>query len=141
MRESNEFNELLERHKLKKTGPRLSVLEILKSKDSAVSQPDLEKILGKQVDRVTLYRTLSTFEDKGIIHKVLDFNGTANYAFCSGGCKEHEHHDEHVHFNCTVCQSIYCLDKVIIPPINLPAGFEASSLHFTIYGVCDNCKN
>lgn len=140
MEENKEFTKLLEENQLKKTNTRLTVLQILKSRNSAISQPDLEVMLGKGVDRVTLYRTLATFEEKGIIHKVLNLNGTANYALCSSGCKEHEHHDEHVHFNCTVCLNVYCLDNLKIPSIVLPDGYAPKSLNLMVYGVCKSCN-
>lgn len=138
---NDEFNDLLKKHQLKKTTPRLSVLSILKSRPMATSQPELEEMMGKQVDRVTLYRILNTFEEKGIIHKILDLNGTANYAFCSSGCKAHEHHDEHLHFNCTVCKHVYCMNDLHIPSITLPEGFKTSSLNLTASGICDKCSS
>ena len=95
------FEELLDKHHLKKTSPRLKVLSVLSAKDVATSQPDLETVM-VDIDRVTLYRILNAFEEKGIIHKVFDLNGTANYAVCSSNCEENHHHDEHLHFNCTV---------------------------------------
>lgn len=137
---NKEFVELLDKHQLKKTGPRLSVLSILTSRNTAISQPELETILGKDIDRVTLYRTLSTFEEKGIIHKVLDLNGTANYALCFSACDEHEHKDEHVHFNCTVCLNVYCLDAIQVPHLPIPSGFVSESVNFIVYGVCDKCN-
>ncbi len=73
----NNFEVLLEKHHLKKTGPRLKVLSMLSAKNVATSQPDLEGVMN-DIDRVTLYRILSAFEEKGIIHKVFDLNGTAN---------------------------------------------------------------
>jgi len=84
----NNFEELLEKHHLKKTAPRLRVLSMLSAKNVATSQPDLESIM-VDIDRVTLYRILNAFEEKGIIHKVFDLNGTANYAMCSSNCEEH----------------------------------------------------
>ena len=140
MNNNKEFTELLEKNQLKKTSTRFTVLDILKSRESAISQPDLEGMLGKNVDRVTLYRTLATFEEKGIIHKVLNINGTANYALCSSSCNEHEHHDEHVHFNCTKCLSIFCLDHTIIPSITIPEGYVSKSLNLVVYGLCKNCN-
>ena len=111
---------------------------MLHSKKVATSQPDLETVM-VDIDRVTLYRILNTFEEKGIIHKVFDLNGTANYAVCSSNCEENHHHDEHLHFNCTVCKNVYCLDELILPPINLPAGFKPKG--FTLYanGLCPKC--
>lgn len=134
------FDELLEKHNLKKTAPRFSVLEVLSSRQVATSQPDLEEIIGKSIDRVTLYRILKTFEEKGIIHKIIDLNGTANYAFCHSSCSEHHHHDEHLHFNCTVCHSVYCLDDMKIPDLKLPDGFIASSISIIATGVCNKCR-
>ncbi|SUJ22557.1 Uncharacterised protein [Sphingobacterium spiritivorum] len=55
------FTSLLRSNKLKVTQPRLRVLEIVSAKNSAISQPDLEKILGTEIDRVTLYRILANF--------------------------------------------------------------------------------
>ena len=132
------FEALLEKHHLKKTSPRLKVLSMLSAKDVATSQPDLESVM-VDIDRVTLYRILSAFEEKGIIHKVFDLNGTANYAMCSSNCEENHHHDEHLHFNCTNCKNVYCLDELSLPPLKLPKGFRPEG--FTIYatGLCPKC--
>lgn len=136
---NHNFEALLERHKLKKTAPRLKVLSMLSSKKVATSQPDLESVMN-DIDRVTLYRILNAFEEKGIIHKVFDLNGTANYAMCSSNCGENHHHDEHLHFNCTVCKNVYCLDDLDLPPFILPPGFKVES--FTLYaaGICPKCS-
>lgn len=136
---NNNFEALLEKHHLKKTGPRLKVLSMLSAKNVATSQPDLEGVMS-DIDRVTLYRILNAFEEKGIIHKVFDLNGTANYAMCSSDCGEDHHHDEHLHFNCTQCKSVYCLDDLHLPAIALPKGFKLAG--FTLYasGLCPDCS-
>ncbi len=136
----NGFEEMLERHDLKKTRPRLSVLDILSKRQAATSQPDLEEVLGNEVDRVTLYRVLKTFEERGIIHKILDLNGTANYAMCGPACSAHSHYDEHVHFNCTACFRVYCLDHLAIPQLSMPHGFEAGTVNLIVYGICGDCS-
>ncbi|WP_293789441.1 Fur family transcriptional regulator [uncultured Pedobacter sp.] len=135
------FEKLLVKNGLKRTAPRLQVLEILSGRDSATSQPYLEQVMGKDADRVTLYRVLQAFEEKGIIHKVLDQQGTANYAICSDGCSAHEHHDEHVHFNCDNCHKIYCLDTVKIPALKVPAGFKVDRLNLIATGLCAGCSD
>ena len=134
-----QFEDMLDKHQLKKTAPRLRVLSMMYSKNTATSQPDLENVM-HDIDRVTLYRILNVFEEKGIIHKVFDLNGTANYAVCHSDCQANHHHDEHVHFNCTVCKNVYCLNELSLPDISLPAGFKAES--FTLYasGLCPKCN-
>ena len=135
------FAGLLQRNQLKVTAPRLGVLKIISDREAAISQPVLEKIIGNEVDRVTLYRILRTFEEKGILHKVIDLNGTANYAICSSDCTSHQHHDEHFHFNCTECKSVYCLNDLHLPAIQIPKGFKAESVNLSITGVCNHCYN
>jgi Fur family ferric uptake transcriptional regulator len=133
------FEALLDRHHLKKTAPRLKVLSMLAAKNVATSQPDLESVMS-DIDRVTLYRILNAFEEKGIIHKVFDLNGTANYAMCSDNCGEDHHHDEHLHFNCTSCKNVYCLDEQDLHGVSLPAGYKLDG--FTLYatGLCPKCN-
>ncbi|WP_245584804.1 Fur family transcriptional regulator [Pedobacter glucosidilyticus] len=137
---ANSFTKLLEENDLKKTQPRLSVLKVLTSREMATSQPDLEAILGKEIDRVTLYRTLKTFEDKGIIHKVIDHKGTANYAMCSHQCNAKEHHHDHLHFNCTQCNHLYCLDECVLPQFTVPAGYQVENVQLIATGICAKCR-
>ncbi|KQR69539.1 Fur family transcriptional regulator [Pedobacter sp. Leaf176] len=140
-KQEDKLAELLVQNGLKRTLPRLKVLDILSKRDSATSQPFLEKVMGSDADRVTLYRILQTFEEKGIIHKVLDGQGTANYALCTTGCSQHEHHDEHLHFNCRNCQRVYCLDAVRIPRIKTPPGFSVENISLTAVGLCSYCSD
>ncbi len=141
MEDSNTvYPEILKRNSLKVTQPRLKVLEIISRKDSAISQPELEKLLGKDIDRVTLYRVLASFEEKGIIHKIFDLHGTATYAMCSTNCSEHDHHDQHVHFICRACNSVYCLEDMTLPKVSIPAGFSLEAIAVNALGVCNHCK-
>jgi len=139
--ETEDFAHLLRSNKLKVTQPRLRVLEIVSTKTAAISQPELEKILGNEIDRVTLYRILASFEEKGILHKIFDLHGTATYAICSTKCSAHHHHDQHVHFICSVCNSIHCLDEISLPQINLPSGFSLYSIAINAVGLCKNCQS
>ena len=130
---------LLKDHDLKHTKQRVRVLEEIALDTVAISQPDLEKKLGKEIDRVTLYRILNTYQEKGILHRIMDMNGTANYAICNSSCSENHHHDEHVHFNCTNCHKIYCLE-IEVPRIKMPKGFTAKTVSSTAYGICEKCN-
>lgn len=138
--ETQSYQHLLVKNGLKKTGARLQVLDILSHRNSATSQPYLENIIGKDIDRVTLYRILKTFEEKGIIHRVLDKQGTANYALCTNSCSEDHHHDEHVHFNCNNCLRVYCLDEVKIPAIKIEKGFKIEDMNLIVSGICKDCN-
>jgi len=138
--ETESYQNLLVKNGLKKTGARLQVLDVLSHRNSATSQPYLENKIGKDIDRVTLYRILKTFEEKGIIHRVLDKQGTANYALCTSSCSENHHHDEHVHFNCNNCLRVYCLDDVKIPPLKIEKGFKIEDMNLIVSGICKDCN-
>ena len=138
--EAQAYEDLLLKNGLKRTGARLQVLDVLTHRNSATSQPYLENVIGKDIDRVTLYRILKTFEEKGIIHRILDKQGTANYAICSNSCTENHHHDEHVHFNCNNCLRVYCLDDVKIPSLKIEKGFKIEDMNLIVSGICKDCN-
>jgi len=135
------FESILRKHQLKVTHPRLTVLEKIFTKDTATSQPELEKSVGEDIDRVTLYRVLNVFEEKGIIHKIFDLHGTATYALCSTQCTTHQHHDEHVHFTCSSCNSVYCLQEIKLPAISTPTGFSIDQVAVNAIGICSKCRS
>jgi len=134
------FEKILRENKLKVTQPRLQVLAMVAEKKAAISQPELEKKLGSSIDRVTLYRALSAFEEKGILHKIFDLQGTATYALCSNSCTHQHHHDQHLHFLCERCNNVFCLDEFVLPQINLPAGYTLNSVHVHAIGLCPSCS-
>lgn len=132
--------EVLGSYKLKSTSCRSEVLDMLLVSDRALTQSEIEKNVDPAHDRVTVYRTLKTFLDKGLIHKVLDDEGSTKYALCQE-CSGDAHNHEHVHFKCKNCGQTLCLDKVAIPVINLPKGYKISEKNILVQGTCKNCSN
>lgn len=130
---------ILKTHKLRVTDNRIALLEIFKNSDKALSSADIELHL-PETDRVTLYRTLKSFQEKGIIHKAIDGSDTPRYAMCISDCTEDTHHDEHVHFRCQSCESTFCLNDVFVPKVETPTGFEVRSLHMIVEGICSKCN-
>ena len=129
---------LLKDYRLRSTPGRQEILDLFLKKDYALSYSDIEKEVNDSSDRVTVYRTLKTFLDKGLIHKVLDDEGALKYALCSEACTSSSHRHEHVHFKCTKCGQTSCLD-IEIPAVKLPKGFKASELNLLIQGICESC--
>ena len=132
-------DQLLKAYRLKKTACRVDVLELLLANDHALSHSDLENAVDEQYDRVTLYRTLKTFQEHGLIHKVLDDSGTTKYAPCSD-CTLEEHHHEHIHFKCNKCGNTVCIEDIHIPKITLPQGFMIEERNILISGICNVCN-
>ena len=130
---------LLKGFKLRSTPNRQEILHLFLKKDHALSHGDIEKEIDNSLDRVTVYRTLKTFLDKGLIHKVLDDEGSLKYALCNEACTKAEHHHDHVHFKCTKCGETQCLD-VDVPTVRLPKGYKANAVNLLIQGICERCN-
>ena len=129
----------LTRHALRQTPVRRAVLQALAESPFALSGSEIEQQLGPSTDRITLYRTLKSFEENGLIHRVIDSTDIIRYAACSIECSAQAHFDNHVHFKCTACQHIYCLNQVAIPAVTLPEKFEAQTRDYLLAGVCRAC--
>lgn len=129
---------LLKDFQLRSTPGRQEVLQIFLKNTYALSHGDIEHKMPPDFDRVTLYRTLKTFLDKGLVHKVLDDEGGLKYALCNHNCSTAGHHHNHVHFKCTICGQTSCLE-VEIPGIKLPKGYKPTEANLLIQGTCSNC--
>lgn len=120
------------------TAMRLLVLDYFLKQHAAITLNDLEAELGPS-DRVTLYRTLKTFEEKGIIHRVDDGTGAAKYALCPDKCDAHHHEDLHAHFYCVRCHETVCLSDVEIPRLAVPGEFTVQEIQVIAKGTCGRC--
>lgn len=131
---------ILKRNQLSITGSRTKILELFLAKNGALAHGDIEKNAGEKFDRVTVYRTLQSFLDKGIIHSIPTADNSIRYALCKNDCTKGHHHDNHIHFICQNCGAITCLDEVNIPTIELPRGFKAIQTEMVVSGKCKDCN-
>ena len=131
--------DLLKKNQLSVTDSRKKILEYFFGANGALAHADIEKMSGDKFDRVTIYRTLQTFVEKGIIHTIPTPDNSIKYALCKDDCHPGHHHDEHIHFLCDNCGTTYCLDAHV-PEVNLPRGFKASQTDVVVSGVCDKCN-
>src|SRR4051812_7239104 len=137
---NTKLNDILRRKHLSVTDSRKKILSLFLSTLDALAHGDIEKKAGEKFDRVTVYRTLQTFVEKGIIHTIPTIDNSVRYALCKD-CTEGHHHDEHIHFVCTNCNSTICLDDVISPKIDLPEGYVADTVQVLISGTCKKCNS
>lgn len=131
---------ILKNHRLSKTDSRQKILELFLLSAGALSHADIETNSGAAFDRVTIYRTLQSFVEQGIIHLIPTTDNSIKYALCKDDCQLGHHNDNHVHFVCEDCKQTTCLDDVVIPIIKLPKGFRLSQAEMMISGICKDCK-
>lgn len=138
---SENINALLRSSNMSITASRVQILNVFfQQSGNALRHADIEQAL-EDMDRVTIYRTLHTFLEKGILHTVPNADGTAMYALCKDECHEGHHHDDHVHFLCKQCGITTCLDGVVVPQVSLPQGFAPRQTEMIISGVCNTCNS
>jgi Fur family ferric uptake transcriptional regulator len=135
-----QVGDLLKKNNLSITGSRKKILQLFLEQAGALAHGDIEKKAGEKFDRVTVYRTLQTFVDKGIVHTIPTADNSIRYALCKDECSEGHHHDHHIHFVCNNCNNTYCLDDVVTPEIKLPKGYSAGHVEVVVEGICINCK-
>ncbi len=115
-------------------------MAVFMDKASALSHAEIEQSITDNLDRVTVYRTLKTFLEKGIIHKVLDDGSGIKYALCKEHCHDENHRHEHVHFKCIQCGLTNCIEEAVIPSISLPKGYKIVEKNLLVQGVCADCN-
>ena len=137
---NSRLNEILRRKHLSATDSRRKILSLFLSGNDALAHGDIEKKAGEKFDRVTVYRTLQAFVEKGILHTIPTPDNSIRYALCKD-CTEGHHHDDHIHFVCTNCHKTICLDDVVSPDIRLPEGYEAHDVQVVINSICKDCSH
>ena len=132
-------DELLRRNQLSVTGSRRKILELFLQQDGALSHSDIEKKASEKFDRVTVYRTLQAFVEKGLIHSIPTSDNSIRYALCKDDCTGGQHRDDHVHFICNNCGNTMCLEEVVVPGIKLPRGYVVQQVEMLVSGICKSC--
>jgi Fur family ferric uptake transcriptional regulator len=136
-----QIQNLLKRNLLSVTESRSKILELFLQQNGALAHADIEKKSGASFDRVTVYRTLQTFVEKGIIHTIPTADNSILYALCKDACSEGHHLDHHVHFICEQCSTTICLEDITVPEVKLPNGYQATQVEVVVNGVCKECRD
>ena len=131
--------EILKQNNLSITVNRMKILKLFLKNDKALSHADVEKKIRRTFDRITVYRTLQAFVEKGIIHLIPTTDNSVKYALCKNDCSAGHHHDNHVHFICNECNKTTCLN-INIPLVKLPKGFKPNGAEMVLSGICSDCK-
>ncbi|TXH60853.1 MAG: transcriptional repressor [Bacteroidia bacterium] len=134
-------NDILKKYKMSITASRLKILDAFLQTNGALAHADIEEILKNEFDRVTIYRTLQFFVEKGILHDIPVKNSATQYALCKDDCgQDGHHHDHHIHFLCNQCKTTFCLDNTHIPKMNIPSDYVIQQIEVIVNGICQQCN-
>ncbi len=129
---------------LKRTGPRLAVLEKLERAHAPVTHAEIvDQLAHLPYDRATIYRSLMTLSEVGILRRT-DLGGTWRFELVRGeGADAAAHGKAHPHFVCEDCGEVSCLpDLVFTLPAarGLPRAVARKRVEIQLRGRCDHCQ-
>lgn len=137
-----EFRRRIQDSGLRLTQPRLRILDALTAMGRPVGAYDLHAEMtaaGQKVNIVSIYRTLSAFQELGIIHYIPSQQG---YLVCTSDCKD-DLQTEHL-----VCEQCGDVSELPIPECATKdlrqqadsQGFRPNKIRVELGGVCGKCQ-
>jgi len=128
---------ILKSAKLYCTAGRVAVLRILLKANKPLRQDEIARRLGKKsFDKVTIYRTLESLLDVGLVHKAF-LDERARHFELARNCSETQCHP---HFTCTSCGNTHCLTEMSIPKVrSTHKGFLIHRQQTRLEGLCPAC--
>lgn len=135
---NTEIENIMEEYGIRPTANRILVVKELIKASHPISLADLELALDP-MDKSSIFRVIDLLAKKDLIHVIEDGSRSLKYEMCTG----HGHHDvsdQHAHFFCEKCGSVFCLDDIPLPPIELPSSYKLNSVNFMLKGICPNCN-
>jgi len=132
--------ETLQAAGLSRTAQRMVVLKIMIQAERPLSVGDILKLTdpGQRINKVTIYRILSSFRENKIIRELPTDRGGNLYEMA---CR---HNPIHPHFYCKSCRNMFCL-----PPITLSQTldwfvglntFRIDDVYVHLSGLCRKCQ-
>jgi len=132
---------ILQKAGISKTSQRLAVLDILFKATTPLSVNAIRQALETEsnIDKVTVYRILSLFRQRGIIREIASAGG-ANYFEMAT-----LENPLHPHFSCRNCGAFTCLAPLSFtqaPELILPKDdYSIDHIEINISGLCACCRN
>lgn len=131
--------QILTESRLSKTPHRLSVLGLLIQANHALSAGAIAEHLkgSRGINKVTIYRMLTTFRDAGIVREIATEQGIKHYEVA---CR---HNPVHPHFYCVECGDMACLTWVSAPEFRhwfSGRPHQIQSITINISGICAQCQ-
>ncbi len=140
MKTEHDFRELCKRSGLALTHQRQVVFDSLASMPEH-HHPSPEEVyeqvrkLIPSISQATVYKTLHTFVEHGILRELSPHHGTLRVDI-----NTHAHH----HLICTQCKSVMDIEDEDLDPVKLrrqlPDGFRVDRVAVEIQGLCENCS-
>jgi len=132
------INVLLKSAKLRRTQARAAILNVLLEATNPLNQTQIAKKIGRGgPDKVTIYRTLKSLIDAGVVHQAFLKDRSRHFEL-PDNCSEKQCHP---HFFCTSCGRTLCLIGINVPMLTVGhKGFVINRQQVRLEGLCPDCN-
>ncbi len=119
---------------------RIAVFKMFYHHNEALPTSYINKYFLGSIDRISVYRALKTFIQKGILLRIPNTEGEIRYMLMQNNtsnsviCKT-----QVAYFLCTCCEQMKMLDEPVFQQFQLPENINANQCYFLIEGTCKSC--
>ncbi|WP_215236543.1 Fur family transcriptional regulator [Dyadobacter linearis] len=134
----DQIKQILIGSKLRPTPNRIAVLEVFLKEHKSLSHGRLQCMLQYEIDRVSLYRALIDLVNAGLLSRLIDSDGVAQFHYCK--MQGNNHDTLTPHFKCKNCEEIAALPdlpKTYMQHISAFGHIQNSRL--LLEGICLEC--
>jgi Fur family ferric uptake transcriptional regulator len=139
-RAASELTDALRAAGLRRTSPRIAVLQRLEAAAGPVSHGELaKKLAASGYDRATVYRNLIDLVDAGLVKRTDLGDHVWRFELVRDGGKPHS---AHPHFLCTDCGDVSCLPGSAVKIVRaqgVPRAVGTHDVEVQVKGRCDAC--
>jgi Fe2+ or Zn2+ uptake regulation protein len=129
-----DFVRILVEHNIAPSIQRIKILEYLSNYKTHPTADMIYRELVKQIptlSKTTVYNTLKTFTEKGLLKALAIFDNEVRYDFNT---------DQHIHFKCSKCGLVFDLDSSHEKfNEDFIEGHKILEYHINLKGICKNC--
>lgn len=131
------YKKILKENDFKCTPSRLKIIDIFLKNDKPISAEYIYSKLKNDIDEATVYRTLSSFEKRGILRRVDLRKNSIHFEL-----NDHHHH----HIVCTNCGGVEDfeenkeIEKLLVKVVQSSNKFKSITEHsLELFGLCKGC--
>jgi Fur family transcriptional regulator, ferric uptake regulator len=120
------------------TRNRIAVLKVLMQSSGAISVASIRSLSPVRLDRVSIYRTLKVFLERGVIFIVPNSNGIPYYMMKAG--KDLSKKQGAAFFICTHCGASESLEEPVLIEDRSSVDRQIKNRYVVLEGICIACK-
>ena len=121
---SEQIKAIFEKHDIKVTSARSSILEVLKNAHTPLNYDQIKEKMNVSMDKATFYRNIAKFENSGMVQKFESDDRKWYFELTTS---------IHAHFICEACHQIKCIDIAM-------GEVDDEVKSIVLKGTCKECK-